>query len=377
MDFTRERARFPILSERVYFAQQCLGATPAEMEADLGAYAASLARRSRALGEWAERWWEMHRLVESLLSAPPGSVFLRDSATAAQAAVASALDARPERSRVIVGTADFHSSRYLWRAQASRGFDVVEVQTLGAAADDAVRIASMIDEHTRVVALSLVSPRTGALLDTAPIVRAARRAGAIVVLDAYQAVGIVPVRVGELGAHVVVGGFHKWVGGGGTGLAFGYVEPSLLPQLRPAYPGWLAHRDLMGFCDDFEAAHTAEKLQQGMPAMEPVYSTRAGLEWILAHGIDPIRARSLELTDRILAAAEERRLPVITPRAAARRGGMVCIDVPDGKRLVAELAVDGIDIDARPGAGIRLGPHPAATFEQCDHVVERIAARLT
>jgi kynureninase len=364
VDFARERQTFPLLAERAYFAQQCLGACPAEMLEDLRAYGASLARRSRAIPEWAERWEEMHRLVEDAIGAPRGAVFLRDTSTAAQAAIAAALEPSGERRRILVGGADFHSSRYLWSAQARRGFEVIEAE-----AD----VLDAIDERTRVVALSLVSPRTGAMIDAAAIAEKARRAGAIFVLDVYQAIGVVPIDVGKLGASAVVGGFHKWVGGGGTGLAFGYVEPVLAERLEPIYPGWMAHRDLMAFADRFEPARGAEKLQQGMPAMEPIYTTRAGLRWMAAIGVEAIRSRSLELTGRLRDRLSERGLAVITPREPARRGGMLCLDLPDAKRVVDRLAERSIDIDSRPGAGVRIGPHPCTTFEECDRLVDRLA----
>lgn len=361
----KERRKFAILAERSYFAQQCLGACPLGMAEDLRAYGLSLTRRSRAIPEWAERWEEMHALVERLVAAPAGSVFLRDSATAAQAAVAASVQPEGERRRILVGEADFHSSRYLWRAQERRGFEVVEV-----AYDN---LASEIDERVRVVAASLVSPRTGAMIDAHAVAQAARRSGAILVLDAYQAVGVVPVDVAALGAHVVVGGFHKWVGGGGTGLAFGYVEPALSASLDAIFPGWMAHRDVMAFADRFEPAHGAEKLQQGMPAMEPIYTTRAGLQWIAAVGIEAIRARSAELTSRLYDGLTEAGLTVMTPRDPEKRGGMLCVDVPDGKHVVARLAEEGIDIDARPGAGIRIGPHACSTLDECDALARRLA----
>jgi kynureninase len=63
---------------------------------------------------------------------------------------------------------------------------------------------------------------------------------------------------------------------------------------------------------------------------------------------------------------------VPTPTDADRRGGMVCVDLPDPERLVDALAEEGIDVDARPGAGVRIGPHPCLHDEECDRLVERI-----
>ena len=81
------RARFPLLEERLYCATPGLGPVLRETFDDLEAYRRTFTRRSRALDEWVERHEALHGLVERLLGAPPGSVFLTDTATAAQAAL--------------------------------------------------------------------------------------------------------------------------------------------------------------------------------------------------------------------------------------------------------------------------------------------------
>ena len=375
-DFRRERDEFPTLSERTYLAAQCFGPYPQEMLDDLRAYQATIERRNRAIGEWAERFSELHDLTERLLGAPGGSVFFRESATAAQAAIASAITAEKGRRRVLIASGDFHSSRFLWAAQAARGFKVVEVDSRAHDHSDPGSFTQLLDERVAVVALSLVSPRSGALLDARAITTAARAVGAISVIDAFQAMGVVPVEVDALGADVIVGGFHKWVGGGGMGLAFGYVAPSLSAKLEPAYPGWMGHADMLGFREHYEPAPGAARFQQGSPAVEPIYTSRAGIRWVLRVGASAIRARNLELTRRILERAEQKGIRSRTPRQDERRGGMVCLEVEDGTPIVESLADEGIDIDFRPGAGLRLGPHPCVTEHECDRVVDAIAARM-
>src|SRR5262249_30192099 len=150
--------------------------------------------------------------------------------------------------------------------------------------------------------LPLVSPVSGALLPIADIARHARSVGAITVVDAYQGVGIVPVDVGALGADVLVAGTHKWMCGGGMGLAVLFVRPDLAERLEPAYPGWIGHQDLKNATASFEAARGAHKFQQGSPGLAPIYTARAGLRFLLEVGVDRMRARSLELTTQLFEA---------------------------------------------------------------------------
>ncbi|WP_437910994.1 aminotransferase class V-fold PLP-dependent enzyme [Sorangium sp. So ce327] len=241
------RSRFPLLGERRYFASQCLGPLPRDVQQDLDEYVRTLHLRSRSIGPWIQAMFETTRAIEELLGAAPGSVGLHGSATAAQGTIAACLEPRGERRRIVISTIDFHSSRYLWAAQERRGFEIVEIAPADGRGFQPEELAAVLDERVAAIAIAMVSPRTGALLDAARLVAAARRAGALVILDAFQAVGVVPIDVGVLDPDVLVGGLYKWMCGGGTGLAFAYVRPELAAGWEPAYPGWIGHRDVGGF----------------------------------------------------------------------------------------------------------------------------------
>ena len=68
----------------------------------------------------------------------------------------------------------------------------------------------------------------------------AREVGALVLLDAYQSLGTVPVDVQALGVDMVCGGSVKWLCGG-PGAAYLYVRPGLMEELEPRITGWAAH----------------------------------------------------------------------------------------------------------------------------------------
>jgi kynureninase len=375
-DVAAWRARFPTLAARTYFATQCLGPVPEEALRDLDEYKETLLLRSRGLGRWVERMDELHGLCEQLLGAARGSVALMPSATAAHGALAASIRPTARRNRILTSTLDFHSTRYLWQAQVERGFVVSELPAShgrDGATLPAEQVIRELDDRVAIVALSLVSPRSGALLDVAPIIAAARASGARVVLDAYQAVGIVPIDVAALGVDALVGGTHKWLCGGGTGLAFLYVAPGWSATLTPVYPGWLAHRELLGFAERFVPHEGARRFQQGVPAMEPIYTARAGLRFALEVGVDRIRARNLALGRQLHDGMTALGLPVRTPAADAARGGMLVVDLPAGDAVVEQLAARGIDVDHRPGAGVRLSPHYCTSEDECRQLLSALA----
>jgi kynureninase len=179
----------------------------------------------------------------------------------------------------------------------------------------------------------------------------------------------VPIDVTTLGATVVVGGTHKWLCGAGTGLAFMYVEPALAERLQATYPGWVGHASIGSFSDGYEPPAGARRFQQGTPAMEPIYTSRSGLRFVLEKGVAALRARSLELTDRLLAACQAAGLAILTPREQERRGGMITLALNEAADVVQELAARDIDVDARPDAGVRIGAFPCLADEDCDRLV--------
>ncbi len=129
----------------------------------------------------------------------------------------------------------------------------------------------------------------------------------------------------------------------------------------------------MAFGESYVPARGARRFQQGTPAVEAIYTARAGLHLALEVGVERIRARSLELTTRMLERLGSVGVRVSTPRPPEARGGMLCLDLHDAEAVEHELGERGIDVDYRPGAGLRIAPHFCHREDECDHVVDCIA----
>ena len=372
IDFTKLRKQFPLLEERNYLATHTLGPLPQEAVIDIEAYTRSLYLGRRALPIWLEQYERMFSPIEKLLNAPVGSIALAPSATAAQSAIAAAIQVSDKRNRIITTNLDFPSCRYMWKSQIQRGFDIIEIKSADGIQIPAADIIAQIDDRVAIVAVSLVSYLSSARLDIQPIIDAAHAAGAIVVLDAYQAVGIIPIDVMSLNADVVVGGTNKWLCGG-IGLAFAYVRPTLAEQLDPVYPGWFAHLQPTAFADTFTPATGARRFQQGTPSIEPIYTSRAGLQFALDIGVEQIHQRNIDLTTYLIDCADAYGIPVNTPRSPHQRGGTICLGINLAEIMVRELAELGIDVDTRSSLGVRVSPHPCNTEQDCQQLMEAVA----
>ncbi len=372
-DWGALRARFPSLQERAYFVTHGFGPLLAETLRDLDDYRRTLSLRSQVVETWYERIVEIRGLFAQLIGATSEDIALGPNATACQGSLAAALAPSGRRDVIVTTNLDFPSSRYLWHAQVRRGYRVIDVPSRDGKTMPVDELISTIHDRVAIVAVPLVAYSNGALLDAERVIRAAHAAGAIVVLDAYQAAGVVPIDVRALGVDALVSGTNKWLCSSGTGVAFLYVKPELAERLTPAFPGWFAHADPLAFAARFEPARGARRFEQGAPAVEAIYGARAGVAFALEVGVPEIRARSLALTDHLIERARSLGVAVSTPLGHAQRAGMVCFAVPEADRRAKALCALGIDVDTRPGTGVRMSCHPCNTVEECDRAIEALA----
>jgi kynureninase len=233
-------------------------------------------------------------------------------------------------------------------------------------------VIEAIDERTLLVPVTHVLYKTGAIQDVEAIVAAAHEHGALVVLDAYQSAGTVPLDVTALGVDFAVGGSVKWLCGG-PGAGWLYVRPELAAMLEPALTGWQAHARPFAFEPEQDYAEGAARFLTGTPNVPALYAATAGYDVIEEIGVARIRERSQEQTALLVELLDEAGFPVGSPYDPERRGGTVVVQVPGSKRVNRELAERGVICDWRPDVGLRLGPHFFNTDDELRFAVEQIA----
>lgn len=370
----RWREQFPTVQRTLHFASHTLGAMPAGVEDSLVDYARTW--RERGIRAWEEKWMGVPAAVagalESLLHAPAGSVSLHPNVTVAQAVALSCIDFTAARPKLVCTAEDFPSELYLYEGLARRGAEIVRVAAREGRRIDPADVVAAIDERTALVAVSQVMFRTSQLLDLVPIVRRAREVGALTMIDAYQSVGVVDVDVAAMGADLLTGGSIKWLcGGPGTGYL--YVRPDVAARLTPALTGWFGHEQPFAFDSGPHRVHGGERrFWNGTPCIPAYLAAKPGFEIVSAIGGAAIRAKSLRMTGRLLALADEYGFAVGSPRAEADRGGTVCLDLPDAQRVCQALLASDVLLDYRPGVGIRLAPHFYTREDELDEVMRRV-----
>lgn len=365
------RAEFPILERTTYLVSNSLGAMPRTVPQRLAEYTETWAELG--VKAWGRGWWEMPQTagdtIAPLLGAGPGEVAMIPNVSLAQATVFSAVPYPPERNRIVMTALDFPSVRYVYDNLATRlGAEIVLVPSEDGVSIDQDRLLAAIDERTALVAVSHVLFRSAYILDADVICQRAHDMGALVSLDAFHSVGVVPVDVKRSGVDFLTGGVLKWLCGGPGG-CFLYVSPSVRDRLEPSLTGWQAHARPFGFEADMEYASGISRWLGGTPVIPALYAALEGPKIVLRAGMDTIRAKSVRQTSRLIELADLRGYAVHAPRDPARRGGTVAFDVPHGYEVAQYLLSRDIVIDYRPGAGIRVAPHFYTRDDELDAAV--------
>jgi len=373
------RVEFPIVETCTYLVSHSLGAMPRRAARNMQEFADTWS--ARGVRAWSEGWWELGHTVGDLLApivgAPPASISMHQNVTVAQGVIGSCFTYEGRRRKIVLTDLEFPTNIYLFEGFRRYGADVVIVPSDDGIRTNLERLLAAIDETTILVPLSLVLFRSSYIQQARAVIEKAHRVGAHVILDIYQAAGVIPVDLTALEADFAVGGSVKWLCGG-PGAGYLYVRPDLASRLEPAFAGWAAHAEPFVFeAAPLRYASAPERFQSGTPNVPTLYSARAGYEIVAEAGVEAIREKSLRLTRRMIDHAKAAGYRLNTPDEDAERAGVVIVDVPDSARAAAELIRRQVIVDHRPGAGIRMAPHFYNTEAEIDHAMGTLAEIVT
>ncbi len=365
------RREFPVLARRTYLNSGSYGALALSVKAAMEDYLRLRLEEGADWGHWVGRNEAVRAGLAQLFGVRPAEIAVTTSASAGINAFASCLDFSGKRNRVVVSDFEFPTNGQIWHAQERRGAEVVHAPVADDGHIPVEHFERLIDERTRVVAVTHVCYRNGRRLDVEAIARIARERGALFMLDCYQSAGSQVLPLGELDVDVAVGGTLKYMLGT-AGVGFMYVRESMIEQLVPTCTGWMAQRD-PGAMDitGYDPAPDARRFESGTPPVVGCYATEAGLAILERAGMPAIEQRIVTLSGRCLDRLSDAGIATATPREDALRGPTVAIRSTNDVALVEQLAADGIVTSCRDG-NVRASFH----FYNDDSDIDALLAAL-
>jgi selenocysteine lyase/cysteine desulfurase len=271
-----------------------------------------------------------------------------------------------ESGDVVVRTDLEHPAGELpWERMADRhGIEVRELETEQGRLPLEDLKAAVAD--ARLLCLSSLSWNYGTRLPIGEVVNIAHDAGTLVLVDAVQSPGQVPMDVHEWGADFVAASGHKWLLGA-WGSGFLYVDSAVLDDLEPQRIGYFSlDRDADG--EGYTYAPDASRFELGTTALGPYVGLAESVALFEELGLDTVQSRIERLTDRLKDGLGDR---LLSPREY--ESGLVSFSVENPEGTAERLSNEGIQIRSIPEPhACRASVHVFNTAEDIDRLLDAL-----
>ncbi|WP_018656541.1 cysteine desulfurase [Actinomadura flavalba] len=321
---------------------------------------AAVHRGAHLLAEEATDAFEGARTtIATFIGAVPGETVFTRNATEAINLVAYALSnaatAGPESERFVVGPGDeivvtemeHHANLVPWQQVCRR--TGATLRWFGLTDDgrlDLEQLDDLVNERTKLVALTHQSNVLGTVPPVELIAARAREVGALVLLDAAQSVPHMPVDVTALGADFLVFSGHKMLGPTGIGVLWGRRE--LLETMPPFITGGSMIEVVRMEGSTFMPP--PQRFEAGSPNVAQAVGLGAACDYLSEIGMDRVHAHEEVLTGYALERlAEIPGVRLIGPATTESRGGAVSFVVDDIHPHDVGQVLDELGVEVRVG----------------------------
>ncbi len=314
--------------------------------------------------------------IAKLIGAKPEEIALTSGASAGVAAVAYALMWK-SGDEVITAKGEFPLQYTAWKPMEEReGLKLKIVSPRGRflAADDLI---AALAPQTRIVSVSMVRYDDGSLLDAARVAEACHKQGALLLLDASQCCGAIPMDVNQLGADFIVSAGYKWLlGPFGTG--FFWAKSEHLAMVRPGPFYWMAVEGSDNFAalnfEDPKPAASAKRWDSpewasyfnfNLAAMD------ASVDFVVRMGPELVAAHNRNLIELMFEQLPKDRFVPASPLDPARRGPYGCFAARSAEKTAEayqRLRKENVVVSLREG-NIRVSPHLYNTERDIDRLI--------
>ena len=355
--FARERFRLP--EGVIYLDGNSLGALPK---------AAPAALAETAEGQWGEDLiasWNKHGWIDwpariaaklaPIVGARSDELLIADSTSVSLfKLLAAAMQARPERKRILTQQANFPTDLYV--AQGLADMLCAELKSVSAE-----QVLGSIDSDTAVVTLTHVDYRSASIHDMRAINDASHAAGALVVWDLSHSAGAIELDLADSGCDLAVGCGYKYLNGGPGSPAFIYVAERLQRDLENPLRGWMGHAQPFAFIDEYRPSDGILRFLTGTPSILAMAAFEAGIDTFDGISMSDVAAKSRKLSQLFVEEVEARcgdELRLASPRDPGQRGSHVVFAHPEGYAVMQALISRGVIGDFRAPDLMRFGFAP-------------------
>ena len=201
------------------------------------------------------------------------------------------------------------------------------------------QIIKNIDKNTAAVSISHAEYTGGQLHDLQTLAEVAHAHGAVLIVDATQTAGAIPIDAPASGADAIIAGSYKWLCGP-FGAAVMYLAPKLQSALEPGLVGFRSHKDMWDLNPArLDYPDTAKRFEFSTMAFGCLKGLEKSIEYLTNIGIKRIYEHNIALADRLVEGLARLDIEVVSPMNAPERTSIVTCRIKgfDPAKIVQNL----------------------------------------
>jgi cysteine desulfurase/selenocysteine lyase len=368
------RSLFPVTEKYIYMNHAAVSPLSVRARDRMAALNEDVTSNGAAnYRDWLNEYERARGSAARLVNAQAHELAFMRNTSGALSTIANGISWR-EGDSVVSYNVEFPANVYPWmRIAQTRGVKLKQAPEREGRVD-ADELIALVDDSTRVVAVSWVQFASGFRSDIARIGRFCRERDIIFVVDAIQGLGGLELDVERDSVDAFAADAHKYLLGP-EGVALMYVSDRVIDRIEPTVVGWtsvkgyeqFAHRSLEY---DLDYREGAVKFECGTLNTAGVYGVGAAIDLLLEVGPKKIEEYLLGLSDYLAESLKAKGYDCVSPRQKGETSAIVCCTHKrhSPASLYHLLNAKNIVTAHRVGR-LRIAPHFYNTREEVDALV--------
>ena len=323
--------------------------------------------------DWVATKNRARALIAGMVNVAPETIAFMRNTSDGFAAVASGIEWKAG-DNIVSFENEFPANYYAWRRVRDRFGVELRMAPEHDGRIDMDELVSLIDQNTKVVAISAVQYASGFTADLERIAGAAHAVDALVAVDMIQALGGRGFDFPALGVDIASGASHKWLcAPEGCGIL--YVSENARDRVDPTFVGWISVETPWNF-EDREQPFRPNALawESGTGCSSLFYGLEQSAKLLTDIGLGKIQAYLEELTDYLCELLAGKSYEIVSSRTPGEKSSIVCIRHQNGLEcndIAKTLEEENIVVSPRYDR-LRISPHCYNNRED----IERLVAAL-
>lgn len=368
------RKLFPALESYIYLNSAAVSPVPTTAIEAINSQLWDVATNgSRHYNAWIDTKNRCRKIIAGMLNVKDEQIAFMRNTSDGFATIANGLDWNSS-DNLVSFEREFPANFYPWRRVHEKFGVELRMCPERNGRIDMNEFISLIDENTKLVAISAVQFASGFRADLDKIGEAARKVDALFAVDMIQALGTMKLDFPASKVDIASGASHKWLcSPEGCGIL--YLSDRARARVEPTLVGWISVPDPWDFLDlEQEFQPNALAWETGTGTASLFYGLEQSLKLLNEAGIENIQNHLEELTDFLCESVPSDKYKVVSSRKTGEKSQIVCIEPQNGvtsDEIFKELDGKKIVVSSRNNK-LRIAPHFYNNREDIESLVENL-----